>query len=369
MKKILALSVSLFSAALFFAQQPVLTVYDTWQGDIWDWAPTSRTISYYNTGGTLNAENFQTLNSSMVWENTGRNEYGYNASGAVLHIAELTWQETPQQWADFSRTDFTYNSEGKVETIIHDEFYDGSWHILSRRTYTYTSGGSEELLELTNLDGTAYIATRLTTTTSNGAGDPVEEIIAEWNNLAWEASERRQYSYTGNGDVSAISSDSWLNSFWNPLQEEINSYTSGNKLSVKTIMHPNGDTLKRTDYAYNNDGTLREEIMKVREMVNLGLENSSRIRYYYQDPLTTEELAGASFAAYPNPAAETVSLVFGQEINGQLSIADLGGRIVRTESVSGSTHQLDVRDLPRGTYVLKGETTGGVVQQVILVGE
>ncbi|MBP5528373.1 MAG: T9SS type A sorting domain-containing protein [Bacteroidales bacterium] len=51
----------------------------------------------------------------------------------------------------------------------------------------------------------------------------------------------------------------------------------------------------------------------------------------------------------------------------ELMLCDLGGRELRREQVTGTTHSLDVSALPTGVYLLKLTTPQGVATLRLLV--
>ena len=50
-----------------------------------------------------------------------------------------------------------------------------------------------------------------------------------------------------------------------------------------------------------------------------------------------------------------------------LTLCDLGGRELRHEQVTGTTHRLDIATLPAGVYLLKFTTPQGVATRRLLV--
>jgi hypothetical protein len=67
----------------------------------------------------------------------------------------------------------------------------------------------------------------------------------------------------------------------------------------------------------------------------------------------------AGFSAYPNPSAGrlTLQLPTNLQPEAQLRLLDLSGRVLRRLPVP-ATRQLDLRDLPAGTYTLLLEQPG-----------
>ena len=95
--------------------------------------------------------------------------------------------------------------------------------------------------------------------------------------------------------------------------------------------------------------------------------------YYFSTPSDTTQtgivsIGGVDFTFSPNPAHGTVVLTLEQAAEGaELTLCDLGGRELRREHVSGTTHTLDVATLPAGVYFLKLTTPQGVATRRLLV--
>ena len=76
----------------------------------------------------------------------------------------------------------------------------------------------------------------------------------------------------------------------------------------------------------------------------------------------------AAFTLAPNPAHGTAVLTLAEAAEGaELTLCDLGGRELRREQVTGTTHSLDVSALPSGVYLLKLTTPQGVAIRRLLV--
>lgn len=66
------------------------------------------------------------------------------------------------------------------------------------------------------------------------------------------------------------------------------------------------------------------------------------------------EAPNQPFVAYPNPAQDRLTIQVGLEIveNASIEIVNLQGAIVLTQKVNASTQQIELRDLPRGLYIV-----------------
>jgi OmpA-OmpF porin, OOP family len=103
--------------------------------------------------------------------------------------------------------------------------------------------------------------------------------------------------------------------------------------------------------------------------------NATHAYYYIDDvsvialdsiPNSIVETERLSFSVYPNPAADVIRIVGVEQLR-HLRLADLRGREVMTEEVSGHDHSLKIGHLPRGLYILEVTATDGrrATQRVI----
>ena len=81
-----------------------------------------------------------------------------------------------------------------------------------------------------------------------------------------------------------------------------------------------------------------------------------------------QTMLSKNFTLAPNPAHGTAVLTLAEAAEGaELTLCDLGGRELRREQVTGTTHSLDVSALPTGVYLLKLTTPQGVAIRRLLV--
>ena len=72
-----------------------------------------------------------------------------------------------------------------------------------------------------------------------------------------------------------------------------------------------------------------------------------------------EEVPAFGLRAYPNPGRDKIWVETGIEVNGELSITDLRGKILYQASYEGQKTALQIGDLAKGIYLLQLNTTQG----------
>ncbi len=74
----------------------------------------------------------------------------------------------------------------------------------------------------------------------------------------------------------------------------------------------------------------------------------------------------SAISFYPNPAQDFITVSCNNEITGTIIVTTLTGQVVITEAINGSSVQLNLAELARGTYLVTVQTEQGrVVEKVI----
>jgi hypothetical protein len=80
-----------------------------------------------------------------------------------------------------------------------------------------------------------------------------------------------------------------------------------------------------------------------------------------------DELQTADFSVYPNPASNQLTIENGLELEMQISIMNIEGKIVYTNEFSGTSSTIDVSNLKAGIYLIQITTdSGNIVKRVII---
>lgn len=77
-----------------------------------------------------------------------------------------------------------------------------------------------------------------------------------------------------------------------------------------------------------------------------------------------EEPVSPAFAVFPNPTDQHLALRFANDGPHALELCDAQGRLLRSETVQGSTAQLDLHALPAGLYVVREVGMGAGVRVI-----
>lgn len=84
-----------------------------------------------------------------------------------------------------------------------------------------------------------------------------------------------------------------------------------------------------------------------------------------------EELTAADFTIYPNPATESVTITFKEETNGLLSVYDLSGKVVATQTLTGvngtQAVEINTSALNSGMYTVNVTANGTSVSKKLAI--
>lgn len=98
-----------------------------------------------------------------------------------------------------------------------------------------------------------------------------------------------------------------------------------------------------------------------------GKSNPGRLAVTVYNALSNPEFAESDFKIYPNPVKDVLNLSYSKEIS-NVSVHNLLGQIVMAKTLNNSHSQLNLSDLPDGTYLIK-VTVDGLVKTIKIIKE
>lgn len=125
------------------------------------------------------------------------------------------------------------------------------------------------------------------------------------------------------------------------------------------------DNTYKYDYTNNSNGESIAEIDYSWESATSSWKSYSKTDLWYgcEKPATIEEVKTNYLTLYPNPTEQDLHVSFQEEYNqpNQLIIIDITGREVYSESVVSGIKQINVSQLPAGSYFLKLIGNKGII--------
>ena len=239
---------------------------------------------------------------------------------------------TTTDWQNYDLYTYSYNGE-QLSSVLHQKCDVGSeeWYNYENMVYEYDDSGTTTVITTQTWDDDWKNNNR-TTKTKNENGILIQELYQAWQNEAWVDKNLCEYTFDGSGNCIEGKWKSNVNGEWVDSQ--------GN----------------RTLYVQFNNG----------ESILSDPVNGFRAKYSHH--ITGfDETYGNQYFVYPNPA-NNVLFIETQSIaslpDPTYRIINLMGQTVLSGCINADKHQIDIANLPTGTYYFSvgGQTVKFVVK-------
>ena len=322
-----------------------------------------------------------------TWENLSQTFYTYDSNTYLIHDLTQDWDTS---WKDAFQTDYTNNPDGTAQQSISQSWNTGTvaWENLQRTTYTYTAAKkvltSETeiwsdpdwmlfLKETNTYDGSDYLINSLIQNydfispwknsyqiiyTNNPNGTVSQDLSQSWNVSTWDNTERTTYTYNGTKTIMSIS-EIWTGTIWENASKDTYDYDgSGYLIHVLSQNWVSGDWKNDTQALITNygDGNPHQIISQDWDDTGLVWKNVARITFTYTSLAVKEHAFEKSFAVYPNPAKDIITIKTNDNslglkywVTDQMGRQSLNGTITERETV------IDINQLASGVYFIQME--------------
>lgn len=159
--------------------------------------------------------------------------------------------------------------------------------------------------------------------------------------------EGATYAYTLNDEIELAP---WSPNTWNNVKEDYDTTNAvikmylNNTLVLESPILPGDAVPAEVDFEFDNYYT------------SFNVDN---FKITALNSMATSDMSNKAIAIYPNPTTDVVNVKMNKEIQ-KLEVVDLAGKtIVSKENVS----TLNVKELPKGVYLLKVKTKEGTSTQ------
>ncbi|MDX5346874.1 MAG: T9SS type A sorting domain-containing protein [Hymenobacteraceae bacterium] len=317
----------------------------SWINNSWDVSWQYKNLNTYNANNQITEKIVQSWNTTTnMWENDWRDVTTYNTAGKISSNEEHTWDGTA--WVTDSRNlyDYAANPAGNPSTITYQEYVNGNWVNYDRYTnIVWQSFSDFKPLSYTeeNWDnGTWVVEGRGNIVYDNNGGSV--EVFQQFINNTWVNSDRWSSLYDSRKNEVGYMSEDWVNNAWvmDWQEEYLLTYNATDDVTQKIV--------RSWDISTNQLEDRRKEVYS----------NFTRIAVGVQ-----KQLQQLQVNVYPNPATAQLTLQAETADAAVLTLTDLAGRVVITKALDvapATTHQVDVANLAKGTYLLQLQTAKGI---------
>lgn len=313
------------------------------------WFLNSSDIIYQDANSVYSHERKIDKNGQMV--NYNRKEYMYNNS--------LLEKSSTYEWVPATNT--------FMKAYWTESFIDNSSHIIKDTTSNvYTSEKSSRIC------------------TCDANWNILEEEYKIKNSLTnnlWKLNEKRINTYDSKQNLILTIGYKWSNNAWvqaykyeyiydtEVLESEIakfdNEYT---KLFTTHLLNSGGSNMPNVDgyYLYFQQEKHKYKLERLLYTDYLNLGNTIIVDFKYSDlednaSSLADLSCGASLKLYPNPSHDFIHIDNTPIDCHSGYIINIKGLLVKSFSLSPSVNSIDIKDLPKGLYILKLKLSTGLL--------
>ena len=315
----------------------------TWYGDEWRMI-TNNTTSYHSISGLPDTRVYQlNRDNDDDLENYQRLSFEfYNGWDEVLVWYREEWDLALEEWILESRYLETYDFDGN--RILQEQFLwqEGDWVPFRQEVYVYND---------------------------NGLNIEFREELWSAEEEEWNLQTRVTYQYNENEDVTTVETsvyDEELDEM-KISKKDLYEYDGDHNLTAYTLLDSyfTGELINflRREYTYYDDINERATMLEQSWSIpNNNWRNTRYTIYYYEghNPTAIEDNATAArinLHLSPNPATDFIQIsveglkVFDESLAVQL--INVNGKVVKQASITSTTQQMAVGDIPAGTYWIR----------------
>ncbi|MEO0899317.1 MAG: T9SS type A sorting domain-containing protein [Bacteroidota bacterium] len=313
----------------------VRQVVSNWSNNSWDSA--RKDIQSYGLfNGVEVHERILQFGTNGQWTNSSRTRDTSDINGNIVRLSSDSWGGSPASWDKFSRKEFTYSPTQKILESLEFRYNSSSmmYEPYSRETHTYDASDFllETLFELWDTGASAYMTISRITYIPNTFNLAASALTEKWVMGNWENNLLGEYEYDSCGNRVISLNYFWLNntSSWGLVSSDTNLY------------NPNGALLENTTFSFDSSDPNRAIVSGLKCTNNL-----LNVTHLEEDEVSSSWLI-------PNPIDpfRSLSLTGSPGVSYQLSLVDMQGRQVLSQTFNGSK-AISISEIPIGLYILR----------------
>lgn len=322
---------------------------------------------------TYNALQLLTEETDYLWDNSmsdfipeSKDIFTYNSNDYLVEEMSSSWstENGTAKWLNHLRVQYTYNSNNQLQTEINSSYFNDKWSLDAKNELFYnerellketqTSGwfdewilGSKEIRFYDEFDNDTLVGVFVE---DEITGDFTEAVVKSFqtfengNTVSQRGSAIKEDGSLGLSFATDTEYDLDINEnnlvTWHYLELDDVGFKVNNLISSYSISAEWNDTTQTFDEKTRVELKTSEIVL----VPTFGLGNVLRL------------------TAFPNPANDIINIVTEDYINAQLTVYDLSGNQVMTQTVKNAQTTLSISGLSIGVYLYEVQSDIGLVK-------
>jgi hypothetical protein len=306
----------------------------------------------------------KTINNDRVIESNSDNsiliKYDYNNEGQLIkHYKQGLFSGN---WQTTDSTTFNYDSLGN-RILVRDYSFNSGIADLYSIDSSFFNPGTNQLIKgigYTYLDTNIFINSE-TVAYSGTQINHVDQFSFDPTQSQFVWTSRETFDYLGSDLVSA-------NYFFvnNNIQDSIENgsyhyyYDTQSKL-ITTTLYIQGEIQDSIIYEYESPEFISKSTRYIRHLNGTSFFRAEECEYFYQNTLDLDRIETVQLVISPNPTSDYLEIQTSENLK-KVEVYNTSGQLLIRQNMA----KIDVRNLPNGTYVLKGSTDKGSFSETII---
>ncbi len=295
-----------------YDNQKIVSIY-TWDGNLDEWIPSTKSEVFYNADGTTNSTfKYSWLFTQNSWVNLEKKEFFYDETGTLESMHQYFWDN---QWVYNIKEEYNFDSQGQLTENIIFQHENDEWVNYQKFTFTYDPNG--------------YFDTYVAYT---------------WNNEMneWKNSIMFEYGYDSEGTL--------LTSIFYIWDETLNEWVAFTK--EEDFMDEEGYKLAHVTYVWGYNYTEWTVSDKT---------------FYFYSLLTNITIPEADkVTIYPNPVDNVLQIERENASEQTYNILSVTGKRIQSFRLTGKRGSINLSHLPGGIYFLQYAENGKLISKKII---
>lgn len=326
------------------------------------WTPKHKEVYDYDAFGNRTLVVFQQLNGS-VWENTSRIVYQYDANSN--RTLAYTQNMVNGNWQDFNLSRYVYDANNNLTLLTRHKSQGNGWTPTFRDSFGY-DGSNHRMVQIKqnwNTQRAAWDNNQMTQSAYTPTDKTESDVVYVWKNGAWEPNLNILYTYDAADLPKETVRQIWTGLAWINYSKDAYGRTGDKLTEFITCLWDNDKwtNTQKIDCGYDADGN--KIYQAVSDYANGAWFYKNRSFSYYERVVSTLALSKEALHldVFPNPSAGLFKVRAGSESDKPqtLMVFDATGHLVSTFKPSGLVQQVDLQQLPKGSYWLVVRSESG----------